>query len=77
MVHAFVMLKSGAGQSRSLVEPIRAIDGVEEAHIVAGTWDIIAEVSAEAVYDVLHSVTADIRGFEGVTDTKTYVSLEE
>jgi len=77
MVHAFVMVKSGAGESQALVEPIRALDGVEEAHIVAGSWDLIVEVGAEAVYDVLHSVAADVRGFDGVTDTKTYVSLEE
>ena len=36
MVHAFIMVKTGAGESEQLIEPIRGLGGVVEAHIVAG-----------------------------------------
>lgn len=76
MVHAFVMVKTAAGSSEPLVAEIEPLDGVTEAHIVAGDFDIIAEVEAEEVYEVLETVSSEIQGFDGVSDTKTYVALE-
>jgi DNA-binding Lrp family transcriptional regulator len=52
------------------------LPGVEEAHIVAGQYDIIVEVTADEVYDVMHSVATGIRDLDGVADTRTYISLE-
>jgi DNA-binding Lrp family transcriptional regulator len=76
MVHAFIMVKTGAGESEGLIDTIRDLEGVTEAHIVAGAYDIIAEVSAEKVYDVLHTSSSGIQGFTGVSDTKTYISMD-
>jgi DNA-binding Lrp family transcriptional regulator len=76
MVHAFVMVKTTAGSAESLLSEVRTIDHITEAHIVAGDYDIIAEVDVEEVYDVLQTVSSNIRGFGGVPDTKTYISLE-
>jgi len=75
MVHAFIMVKTAAGTSEDLVDAIRAVTDVTEAHIVAGNYDIIAEVEVEEVYDILHTVASEIRGFDGVADTKTYISM--
>ncbi|WP_224268137.1 Lrp/AsnC ligand binding domain-containing protein [Haloprofundus salinisoli] len=77
MVHAFIMVKTGAGESEQLVAPIRELERVTEAHIVAGAHDVIVEVDAEEVYDVLKTASSGIQGLQGVTDTKTYISLED
>ncbi|MEA5388586.1 Lrp/AsnC ligand binding domain-containing protein [Haloarculaceae archaeon H-GB11] len=76
MVRAFVMVKTAAGKSEELLENAESIAGIDEAHIVAGEYDIIAEASGEEVYDVMHSVATDVRDLEGVTDTRTYIALE-
>ena len=76
MVHAFIMVKTAAGTSEELVEEIAALDAVIEAHVVAGDWDIIAEVDAPEVYDVLHASSSSIQGIGGVTDTKTYIAMD-
>lgn len=76
MVHAFIMVKTAAGKSEGLLESIRDLEAVAEAHIVAGNYDIIVEVDAEEVYDVLKTSSSDIQGFDGVTDTKTYVAMD-
>jgi DNA-binding Lrp family transcriptional regulator len=76
MVHAFVMVKTGAGESEGLIDAIRDLDNVTEAHIVAGAYDIIVEVTADEVYDVLHAASSGIQGFTGVSDTKTYISMD-
>ncbi|QIB75791.1 Lrp/AsnC family transcriptional regulator [Halogeometricum borinquense] len=77
MVHAFVMVKTGAGESERLLAPIRELETVTEAHIVAGAYDVIAEVDAEEVYNILQTASSKIQGLEGVTDTKTYISMDD
>ena len=77
MVRAFVMVKTGAGESEATVEAIREIDAVVEAHVVAGEFDVIAEVDAPEVYDVLHTASSSIQGLDGVVDTKTYFALDD
>jgi DNA-binding Lrp family transcriptional regulator len=76
MVTAFIMIKTSAGKSEHLLEEIRGHDGVSEAHIVAGKYDIIAEASGEEVYDVMHTVATRIRDLDGVADTRTYICME-
>ncbi|AHF98608.1 AsnC family transcriptional regulator [Halostagnicola larsenii XH-48] len=76
MVHAFIMVKTAAGKSERLLEDIRALEQVAEAHIVAGTYDIIAEVDVPDVYDVLQTASSDVQGLEGVADTKTYIGMD-
>lgn len=76
MVRAFIMVKAGTGHAEGLLERVRELDHVAEAHIVAGDHDIIVEAEAGEVYDVIDSVATRIRTFDDVTDTKTYICLE-
>ncbi len=76
MVDAVIMVKTEAGRSEEMVEEIRTIDAVTEAHVVAGEFDVIAEVRAEEVYDVLHAASSAIQGLSGVANTKTYIALD-
>lgn len=76
MVHAFIMVKTAAGMSEELLGEMRELESVSDAHIVAGNYDIITEVDAEEVYDILRVVSSGIQGFEGVTDTKTYIAMD-
>ena len=76
MVSAFIMIKTVAGKSEDLLESVLEAEGITEAHIVAGQYDIIAEAAGEEVYDVMHSVSTSVRDLEGVADTRTYICLE-
>ncbi|PSP78488.1 ArsR family transcriptional regulator [Halobacteriales archaeon QS_1_68_20] len=76
MVHAFIMVKTAAGKSESLLSDVQALDGVDRAHIVAGDWDLVVEVSVDEVYDVLQTAASRIQELDGVSDTRTYVVLE-
>lgn len=77
MVHGFIMVKTGVGASEGLLDPIRQSNGVTEANIVAGDWDIIVEADGKEVYDVLQVASMAISGLEGVNETKTYVALDD
>lgn len=77
MVHAFVFVQANVGEAANLSEVVLAVDGVSEAHVVAGDWDLIAEIEAPEVYDLLNTTAQEIQGLDGVENTRTYVSLEE
>ena len=76
MVHAFVMVDTAVGSSEGMVDQLRSLEPITEAHIVAGDHDVIVEVDVAEVYDVLETVAGAIRELEGVTDTRTYISLQ-
>jgi DNA-binding Lrp family transcriptional regulator len=75
MVHAFIMVKAGAGAATDVCDQVLGMDGVADAHVVAGRYDVIVEVGGEEVENVLQTVSGDIGTVPGVTDTKTYISL--
>ena len=77
MVHAYVMVKTDVAASESLLADIRELPAVSEAHIVAGEYDLIVELTVEEVYAVLQATATDIQSLDGVLETKTYISLED
>lgn len=77
MVNAFIMIKTGTGESEPLVGALSNLDHVTEAHVVAGSYDVIAEVEADEVYDILKTASTDIQKLGGVSTTKTYISLDD
>lgn len=76
MVQAYVMVEVGGGDAAGLLDAVLGVDHVKEAHIVAGEYDIIAEVEADEVRDVMSTVATAVRSLTGVADTRTYVCLD-
>lgn len=76
MVRAYVTITTRAGTSRDLVGALRALDAVRQADIVAGEFDIVAQVEADTEHDLLVLVTDAIQGLEGVGRTSTCIVLE-
>jgi DNA-binding Lrp family transcriptional regulator len=77
MVHALIMVETGTGQSTAILDRITEFEGVSEAHVVAGEYDIIAEFDGDEMYDVLETASSRIQGIDGVVDTRTYVSIDQ
>lgn len=76
MVHAYVMVKTGAGESEHILADIRDIPEITEGHIVAGDFDMIVEVDVEDVYAVLQAAASELQSLDGVVETRTYIALE-
>jgi DNA-binding Lrp family transcriptional regulator len=58
MPTACVLLNTEIGAENEVLKEIKAIDGVEDAHILWGVYDIIAQVKAESM-DELKLIIAD------------------
>ncbi|WP_396610253.1 Lrp/AsnC family transcriptional regulator [Haloferax sp. S1W] len=75
MVEAYVTIQTGGGTSQRVVEQIRNLDGVRKASIVAGEFDIVAEVEADSERDLLTLITDQIQQLDGVGRTSTCIVL--
>jgi DNA-binding Lrp family transcriptional regulator len=76
MVRAYIMVKANTGEADRLKSSIESIEGVEDAHIVAGDVDIITTVSVDTPADVKEVAANGIQGVDGVEDTQTYVAMD-
>ena len=76
MVEAYVMIMTAAGTSPSILSAVREVEGVRRANIVAGEFDIIADVEAESEQALLSVVTEEIQPLDGVGRTRTCIILE-
>lgn len=75
-MRAYVMITTVSERSPDIVARIRALETVKQADIVAGSFDIIAEVEAGSERELLALVTEDIQSIEGVGRTNTSIVLE-
>ena len=76
MVHSFVMVKTTAGSIQTVLDAVTDLAGVEEAHVVAGDYDVIVEVEGDDVEQSIRTVLTDVRELDGIVDTRTYIALE-
>ncbi|MFW6003868.1 MAG: Lrp/AsnC ligand binding domain-containing protein [Halanaeroarchaeum sp.] len=75
MVHAVIMIRTDSGTAGSVRDAVSALESVVDAHVVAGDFDVVAELDEAEVYDVLDTASSSIQDTDGVQETKTYVSL--
>ncbi|EMA19808.1 MULTISPECIES: Lrp/AsnC family transcriptional regulator [Haloarcula] len=76
MVIAYVMVKAHTGDADRLKSDIEAVDGVAEAHIVAGDVDFIAKVNVETPAEVKDVAATHIQEIQGVETTQTYIAMD-
>jgi DNA-binding Lrp family transcriptional regulator len=76
MVIAYVMVKAHTGDADRLKGDIEAVDGVAEAHIVAGDVDFIAKVEVETPAEVKDVAATHIQEIQGVETTQTYIAMD-
>lgn len=76
MVRAYTAIITGSGSSQDVNAAVRELPGVTEAHVVAGDFDVIAEIEAEGVRDIQRTVTSGIHDIDGVGTTRTYIQLD-
>ena len=76
MVVAYVMVKVYTGDADRLKRDIEAIDGVADAHIVAGDVDFIAKIEVGTPAEVKDIAAKQIQEVDGVEDTQTYIAMD-
>ena len=75
MVRAFVMLNVDLGCERDVLRELREMDGVVEAYVVDGVYDVVVVLEAEGLDD-LRNLILKVRGMDDVQSTLTMIAVE-
>lgn len=73
---AYVLINAELGKEESILEELRNISQVKEAHFVYGVYDIIVKVEAESMDKLKEIVTFKIRRLGDVRSTLTMTVAE-
>jgi DNA-binding Lrp family transcriptional regulator len=81
-LEAYVLIKIATqtdvcGFSRSVIEKIAKMKGVEKANLLFGDFDAILKINMPKVHDIENSVMEEIHMIEGVESTLTLLCVDE
>jgi DNA-binding Lrp family transcriptional regulator len=76
MAEAFVLINTEVGGENKVLKALIGVEGVEEAYIVYGIYDVVAKVRAPDIESLKTIVTTNIRKLPKVKSTLTMIVVE-
>ena len=73
MVTAYILIISESGAERNVIENLLEIDGIGEAELVYGEYDIIARVSVGDISKLTDFIIEKIRPIKSIRRTSTLI----
>ncbi len=73
---AYLLLTCDLGYENSVIEQLKAIPSVKEAHGIYGAYDILVKVESSSADDQRETVTFKIRKILHVRSTLTLTCIE-
>lgn len=73
MILAFVMAKVESSKSREVLNRVRKLEGVQEAYIIYGAYDLLLKASFKTPEALSSFVVDTLRKIDGIRDTVTNV----
>ena len=77
MQSAFVFITTEPASMPEVLKKVRAVEGVEEAEMVYGIYDIVAKVKAETMDQLKHIIAYKIRALADVRSTQTMLVIPQ
>jgi len=68
---AFVVINAEMGSEEEVLDELKKLEGVKEAYLVYGIYDIIAKVEADSMEELKEAVTWKVRKINKVRSTLT------
>jgi DNA-binding Lrp family transcriptional regulator len=74
---AFVFINTKPASMPEVLKKVKAIDGVEEAEMVYGVYDIVAKVKTEILGILKHIIAHNIMALANVASTQTMLVIPQ
>ncbi|MEX2706069.1 Lrp/AsnC family transcriptional regulator [candidate division KSB1 bacterium] len=74
---AFVLINTEPANEEKVLQEVTKIEGIEEAYILYGVYDILAKIQTESMENLKQTIIWQIRKIEGVVSTLTLIVAEE
>lgn len=76
MPSAFVLINAEIGSEEEVLKELKKVEGVKEAYIVYGVYDVIAKITADTMDKLKDVVTWNVRRLNKVRSTLTMIVVE-
>ncbi|ELY78620.1 Lrp/AsnC ligand binding domain-containing protein [Natrinema pallidum] len=76
MTRAFIAIDVATGTAGEVCHRLRDADGVVEAHVITGDFDVLVELTGDDQRDLLETMTTVVRPLEDIGAMRTYVCLD-
>ena len=73
---AYILIKTRAGEIQDVVKSLRKLDGVIEAHMTFGPFDVVAEVETADIAKLGAITASQIQPIPGVEQTLTCLAVD-
>lgn len=73
MATAFVLINADSGSESEVLEELKAIPEIKEAHLVYGVYDIITRLETDIMQDLKDTISQKIRRIEKIRSTLTMI----
>ena len=77
MPKAFVLFNVESGSEDKVLQELRRIEGIQEAYVSYGVYDLIAKIKADTMEKLKDTVTHKLRTIEKVRSSLTLIMTEE
>ena len=77
MATAYVLLNCELGFEEAIIQQMKSIDGVKEAHGTFGAYDILAKIESPTVEKLRETITWEIRKIANIRSTLTLMGIED
>lgn len=76
MISAVVLVNIDIGSQNEVIENLKHVEGVEEAHALYGVYDLIVKIKALTVDKLKDVIKLGIRQVAGVNSSLTLILVE-
>ena len=76
MPMAFVLINAEIGSEEDVLKELKKVEGVIEAYVVYGVYDVVAKIKADTMDKLKDVVTWHVRRLNKVRSTLTMIVVE-
>jgi len=76
MVKAYVLANCDIGFEKCVIDELKTIPGIKEAHGIMGAYDIVAEVESASRVELQRTITMKVRKVGKIKSTLTLVGID-
>jgi len=73
---AFVLINAEIGSEEEVLKELKKVEGVVEAYVVYGVYDVVAKIKADTMDRLKDVVTWHVRRLNKVRSTLTMIVVE-
>jgi len=77
MPRAYVLFSVGSGSEEQVLKEIKAMEGVQEAYVSYGVYDLIVKIKTDSMEQLKELVTHRLRMIANVRSTLTLIRAIE